>query len=370
VKILQLCLSPDFGGLEIFFRDYCRWWAASDRNSLYLCVQKGSRIAGELAALNLPTLTFPRKASFWPQAMSKEAARYVDEHGIDVIHMHWKYDLALAVLARRSARRPVKIVHSRHMDLPGRKHDPYHRLLYRAVDLYHTITRAVADQARAHLPLEGTRVETIYLGVAPVEEIDAAERLRVRDEFGLDYTFTVGVVGRLSEYKGQHLLIKAAQILKVNGVDIQVVIAGHAMEPHFVDHLRKMASELNVRDRVHFLGFQAEPHRLIQALDVLALTTTKETFGMVLVEAMRLGVPVIGSHAGGVPEIIDHNQTGLLFASQDASSLADQILTLYRDEALRNNLARNGREKAAMMFDRDTQNAALKDRIEQLVPAP
>jgi glycosyltransferase involved in cell wall biosynthesis len=301
--------------------------------------------------------------------MSRQLARYVDEHGIDVIHLHWKYDLALAVLARRRARVPVKIAHSRHMDLPGRKHDPYHRLMYRAVDLYHTVTRAVAEQAQAHLPLERTRIETIYLGVGPVQEIDAAERLRVRDELGLDYTFTVGVVGRLSEYKGQHLLIQATRILKNNGADIQVVIAGHAMEPYFVDHLRKLAADLNVSDRVHFLGFQPDPHRLIQALDVLALTTVKETFGMVLVEAMRLGVPVIGSHAGGVPEIIDHNQTGLLFQSQNVSSLADQILALYRDEALRASLARKGREKATTMFDRDTQNAALKARIEQLVPA-
>jgi glycosyltransferase involved in cell wall biosynthesis len=175
-------------------------------------------------------------------------------------------------------------------------------------------------------------------------------------------------VGRLSEYKGQHLLIKAVGVLKNNGADIQAVIAGHAMEPYFVDHLRKLAVDLNVSDRVHFLGFQSEPHRLIQALDVLALTTVKETFGMVLVEAMRLGVPVIGSHAGGVPEIIDHNQTGLLFQSQDASSLADQILALYRDEALRSKLAQKGREKAATMFDRDTQYSALKDRMEQLIP--
>jgi len=300
--------------------------------------------------------------------MSRQLARYIDEHRIDVIHLHWKYDLALAVLARRKARTPVRIVHSRHMDLPGRKHDPYHRLMYRAVDLYHTVTRAVADQARTHLPLERSKIETIYLGVPPVREIDAAERLRVRDEFGLDYTFTVGVVGRMSEYKGQHLLIKATQILKNNGAGIQAVIAGHAMEPYFVDHLRKLAVDLNVSDHVHFLGFQSEPHRLIQALDVLALTTVKETFGMVLVEAMRLGVPVIGSHAGGVSEIIDHNQTGLLFQSQDASSLADQILALYRDEALRSTLAQKAREKAASMFDRDTQYAALKARIEQLVP--
>jgi glycosyltransferase involved in cell wall biosynthesis len=94
----------------------------------------------------------------------------------------------------------------------------------------------------------------------------------------------------------------------------------------------------------------------MQCFDVLVLTTHVETFGLVLVEAMMLGIPVIGSNAGGVLEIIDHEKTGLLFKTKDAHSLAEAIERMVRDPELRQQLAAAGREKAGKAYDTETQN--------------
>ncbi len=362
MTLLELCLSPDFGGLEIFFRDFSRWLASRSEVRLHLSVRSGSRLAQELADLKLPTLEFETRSGAFPWSAARTLARYIREHEIDALHIHWKDDLPLAALARRLAGRKVKLIHSRHMDLPGAKKDPYHHFLYSSVDCYHTITKALAAQAAANLPIPRERIRHVYLG-ASVPATAGHSRSEVRKNLGLDDRFAVGVVGRISEYKGQHLLVDAIWQLRDRGVEVQGLIAGHAMEPDYLEGLKARVREAELENQVKFLGFLKEPYEVIRVLDALALTTVKETFGLVLVEAMLLGVPVIGSKAGGVPEIIEHGRSGMLFESENSTALADAIEKLAGDRGLASRLAATGQERARREFDRDTQNAKLLELL-------
>ncbi len=364
MKILELCLSPDFGGLEIYVRDFVTWLAGRDSSAVHLACQSGTRLAEQTAALEIPRLTFPRRGSVLPLRMARQLARYVEANAIGVVHLHWKYDLPLVALARRFSSRPFGVVHSRHMSLPGGKRDPYHRFIYGSVDLYHTITNALREQARTRLPIDAERIETIYLGATVPAPMTAEQVAQRRGEFGIDDRFTVGVVGRISRFKGQHLLVEAVGLLKREGIPVRGLIAGHVMETAEMSALQTMVKEAGLEDDLLFLGFQDDPARLIQCLDALVLTTAKETFGLVLVEAMLLGVPVIGSDAGGVPEIIDHGRTGLLFESGSAAGLADAMRQLATDPASRLRIAAAGKQKAGSKFDRETQFAVLLRRIE------
>lgn len=358
MTLLELCLSPDFGGLEIFFRDYARWLVARPEVRLHLCVQAGCRLAQELAPLQLPTLEFDSKAGLLPLSAAWRLARFVKQHNVDVVHVHWKDDLPLAALSK-TVGRGVKLVHSRHMDLPGAKKDPYHRYLYSSIDCFHAITKALAVQAAENLPISRERIRQVYLGasVPPASEIESRES--VRKALGLDERFAVGVVGRISEYKGQHLLVDAIWQLRDRGVVVQGLIAGHEMEPEYLEALQSRVHEAELENQVKFVGFLEKPHSVIRALDALALTTVKETFGLVLVEAMQLGVPVIGSNAGGVPEIIEHGRTGMLFESENSAALAEAIEKLASDQSLRLRLVATAQERARQNFDRDIQNAKL-----------
>jgi glycosyltransferase involved in cell wall biosynthesis len=93
----------------------------------------------------------------------------------------------------------------------------------------------------------------------------------------------------------------------------------------------------------------------MSCFDALVLTTKLETFGLVLIEAMHSGIPVIGSNAGGVPEIIDNEVTGLLFESWNANSLAEALKRLYTDREFGNKIAIMGRQKAQKIFDAKIQ---------------
>jgi glycosyltransferase involved in cell wall biosynthesis len=116
-----------------------------------------------------------------------------------------------------------------------------------------------------------------------------------------------------------------------------------------------MVAEKKLTDQIHFLDFYEPAIELMSCFDTVVLTTKNETFGLVLIEAMQAGVAVIGSNAGGVPEIIDHNKTGLLFESWNSDSLAKAIRLLYENKDLRHRLAEAGKKKAQSHFQLETQ---------------
>ena len=349
MNILEVCLSPSFGGLEIHMRDFSRWLAAREGAKLHLAVLDNSRIDQSLRDLGSPTLRFTSPAGAFPLGKARRLAHFIDEAGIDVLHVHWKDDLPLAALAKRMARQRLRLVHTRQMSLPGRKFDPYHRMIYRSVDCFIAITRLIAVQAEKNLPIPPEKLCQIYYGVQ-VPELEAGRSAGIRRELGLEGKFVVGVIGRVTEPKGQHLLVEAIEILRSEGIPAVGLVVGEPFEKPYVERLTSMIRERKLAEHIRFMPFHPKPDEIMSACDVVALTTKAETFGLVLVEAMQCGVAVVGSNAEGVPEIIDDAKTGLLFEPWDAASLASALRRLFSDPALRRRLAEEGMRKARSNF--------------------
>jgi glycosyltransferase involved in cell wall biosynthesis len=128
-----------------------------------------------------------------------------------------------------------------------------------------------------------------------------------------------------------------------------------------------MAEQAGIGNNVVFMDFVKEPQKLMQLCDCILLASFEETFGLVLPEAMRSGVAVIGSNKGGVPEIIEHEKTGLLFVSGDANSLYQQIKRLYRNEAFKIQLANNGKVSADERFNTEKHFEQLEQHFTNLL---
>ena len=350
MNILEFCLSPSFGGLEIHMRDLSLWLAAREGAKLHLAVLDGSRLDESLRHLGCPTLRFASPAGAFPLGKARRVAQFIDEAGIDVLHLHWKDDLPVASLAKRIARRPVRLVHTRQMSLPGRKFDPYHRMIYGSLDCFIAITRSIAAQAQKNLPIPASKIRQIYYGVQ-LPDVNAGRSAEVRKQLGLDDAFVVGVVGRVTEPKGQHLLVEAIAMLRSEGIPAAGLIVGEPFEKPYLERLISLARDRKLSEHIRFMAFHPHPYEIMSACDVVALTTKAETFGLVLVEAMQCGIAVVGSNAEGVPEIIDDGHTGLLFESWNAHSLATALRRLFREPGLRRRLAEEGMRKARLDFD-------------------
>jgi glycosyltransferase involved in cell wall biosynthesis len=138
---------------------------------------------------------------------------------------------------------------------------------------------------------------------------------------------------------------------KQHDYNIKALIIGHEMTSGYRDILKKQADDLDISNQITFQDFTQQPQQLMQLCDCIVLATRYETFGLVLPEAMRSGVAVIGSNSGGVPEIIQHDKTGLLFESFNAQDLFKQIERIYLDVDLKNQLAAQGKQDADIRFN-------------------
>ncbi|MDO9622570.1 MAG: glycosyltransferase [Pseudomonas sp.] len=187
------------------------------------------------------------------------------------------------------------------------------------------VSNAVRDDIRACLPgWPAERIETLYnrIDVAAVQA-EQVSREAAREHLGLPQNaWVVGNVGRLHPDKDQATLIRGfALALPQLPAGSLLAIMGSGKLEH---SLKALADELGVSDSVRFLGQVPGGRRYFKAFDVFALTSDHEPFGMVLLEAMAAGVPVICSDCGGAPEVVEG--VGGLFGFADVAALAAMLV--------------------------------------------
>lgn len=359
MKILELCLSDGHGGLELYADRTVRYFHAQDLPCLAV-VAPGTRLARRLGQAGMACHTLKRPPRLFPYWAARRLARLMEREAIDVVHLHWGKDLNLAVMAKRLCRRPITLVYSRQMALTRPKKDVYHRRLYAQVDRYVVISQRLYEEAMRFLPLPAERVRLLYHGVPAPVAPDASGCVPFLAQAGLaGRGFRIGLFGRIEQGKGQHVLVDALAELVSAGEDVGVVLVGHIMDQAYFDALMASVQARGLAERVHYYGFHEAPPSVMGCLDAVVLATAAETFGLVLIEAMRAGTVVLGTDAGGVPEIIEHDRTGLLFPPGDSAALAAGLRRLIHDPALRRRLAQAGQAEAAERFDEARHYQAL-----------
>jgi glycosyltransferase involved in cell wall biosynthesis len=362
-------MSIGVGGLELYAVRTAIQLRARNIECIAVAA-RGTMTAERMRQHGVQTTEFNKASRHLPLLSARRLARLIDEQQVDIIHMHWARDLNLAVLAKRMARRTVKLVYTRQMMITRSKHDIFHRMLYRQVDLFLTITEQLRELAQQYLPMPKDTIRTLYYGVEAPAALSEQEKLALRQSLQIPKnSFAIGMVGRIEAGKGQHLLIEAVRDLVKQRKVIHATIIGPAMNADYDARLKAQVKEWSLSDAIHFYGSHPNPVEIMSAFDAVVLATKQETFGLVLIEAMRNGVAVIGTRAGGVPEIIDEGITGLMFEPENAKELAEKLLVLINDSALCRKLAEAGKEKADRLFDQEQHYQQLIALMEQLTKA-
>jgi colanic acid/amylovoran biosynthesis glycosyltransferase len=182
-----------------------------------------------------------------------------------------------------------------------------------------------------------------------------------------DDTFKVITVGRLHSCKGHDVLIKSVKLLLDNNRKVSLKIVGSGPEE---EALKSLVQELGLTDFVTFTGSLSEDQimDLMHQSDAFALASHAEPLGVVYMEAMAMGVPTIGTNAGGVPEIISHQQDGLLVPPGDEVALKAALESLIDNPQLRQQLAQNGRRTIVEQFDSRVGAATVFKRLHGVSP--
>ena len=215
-------------------------------------------------------------------------------------------------------------------------------------------------------------VRTIWNGVntdrfAPdiIERADARRRIGIPED-----ALVVGTVAvlRPSPAKRLDIWLDAARIVREREPRAEFVIVGDGSQR---EQLEARAKALGLADAVRFVGKQEDVRPYLAALDVFLMSSAYEGFGIALVEAMAMGVPVVATNVEGVRNIVTSGESGLLCAFDEhvAENLADRTLRLLADPALRTNLAAAGREVAVERFSIGRMQAELEAIYGEVVAA-
>lgn len=255
-----------------------------------------------------------------------------------IFHAHLFDPAIVGLTAACVARVPARVL-TRHY---SNYHTRIDRRLHVKLDQWCTALShqviAVSNETADHLvQMEGApaeKVNVIHNGIdferVRVSGPDA--RNRVRAELGLGDFFTFLIAGRLHPEKGYEHLFEAVRLLKGQTErPFLLLVAGRGT---FLEKYQDLVRSLNIVDRVRFLGFRTDLPDLMVASDVFVLSSVAESFGLVLAEALYLGLPVLATRAGGIPEIVDDGVDGRLVAPGDAVALSNAMGSFLRGEVL------------------------------------
>jgi glycosyltransferase involved in cell wall biosynthesis len=271
-------------------------------------------------------------------------------------------DISLGVTTKRLLKNGLYLAYFMEMQLGVKKNDLIHTWRFKGLDLWSCPLNFLAKQVKdlTSFPESKTKVIPSAMDLSKFENLPSRDVAREKLNLPKDQIL-LGLIGRLDPFKGHKLLMDAYEMLPSDlKTKISLVFLGEKMNPdidNFYDRLMERIKEDTFKSSVHILPFRKDVETFYAAIDVFVMASKAETFGMVTIESMASGTPVIGSNAGGTPELLDNGKRGILFETMNVESLADAIkhfVNSYEYEAhdLKSSVKKYGHEEVCQKVEK------------------
>jgi len=333
IRVLWLIKGLGRGGAELLLSTAARVRNrdAFEYEAAYLLDYK-SELAGELRRLGVPVHLLRARTEFdlgWAVRLRK----LLLDRPVDVVHVHSPYVAGIVRLIVRTIPRRMRprLLSTEHnawgsFTLPT-------RLLNGATFLLDDGHLAVSEAVRRSIPGPlRTKVQVLNHGI-PVDDARAltSERNTVRKELGIaEDEFAIGTVANYRSQKGYPHLFEAAAAVVNAGVPARFVSVGHGA---LHDQIHALHKQSGLGDRFMLLGRREDAIRVMSGCDVFALASLYEGLPLAVMEALTLGLPVVATEVGGIPELVTNGVEGLLVPAARPQLLAGALVSLYRDPA-------------------------------------
>ena len=366
LRVAHVVLSLDVGGLERIVVDLIRCGRVLGQDMAVVCLERRGTLAAMAKAAGAEISCVDKPPGRRPVTVG-HLREVFQRLRPDIIHTHQIGALYYAgPAARRAGVRAV--VHTEHINHSAKRTGLMDRaklrLLWaiagRHARRFFGVSEDIIEAAgsfgivpRKKLAVVQNGIDTSTFNATPEA---LAEALRAFKLLGIpDHAKVVGTVGRLAEVKRHDLLIRGFARSAVDRPDACLVVVGDGPDRSALESLVK---SLGMDGRVHLVGYLEHPESLLRGMDIFALASRLEGLPLAILEAWAAGVPVVASSVGGVPALIDHGRTGLLFDSGDETTLARHLSDLMADPARARRIGEAGRVRVVAEFDSGIMAAA------------
>ena len=258
----------------------------------------------------------------------------------NILHLHSAHALSFGLWAKLFYKRP-RLIAVRRVVFPIRRnwisHFKYkNRYLDRIVSISEGVKRVLVD---AGVPTG--RIVTINSGIDLGKFDSISPPGDFRESLGIPKgDILVGTVAAITEEKGYPTLIGAAKVVVENCENVTFLAVGDGPDR---EEMQGLARKSNLDGKFIFTGFREDVGNFLKSFDIFVLASRMEGLGTSVLDAQAVGLPVVATSAGGIPEMVADGRNGFLVPPGDKASLAEAIMRLVRDEVLRKKLGKNAK---------------------------
>ena len=351
--------------LNVIHVDTERGWRGGERQAFWLAerlarqghrsvlaVRPGEPLAQKATDAAIPIFPLSPFSEMDVLAALKLRGAIVRE-GADIVHAHTGHAVALAAMATVGTR--ARMVLTRRVSFPL-KRNPASLWKYARADAMIAVCQATAD-ALVKSGIESARITVAYSGVdltrvIPPASAETLVSLGVKPGAPL-----VVMVAALVGHKDPVTFVRAMDVARRAVPTVQALMVG---EGDLRADVEREIATLGLGDTVHLAGYRTDADSLMSVADVVALSSSDDGIGGVVIDAMSFGKPVAATAAGGIPEAVVNDETGLLVPIGDVTALGEAIARLLSDRELAERLGANGIRRAPLFSIDNTVDRTLE----------
>lgn len=334
MKILHLSSETSWRGGEQQIAYLIEELRALGVENVVAC-QKGSPFETYCQKKNIPYISLSFRNSFdfttalaVKQLCSRERA--------DLVHIHSSKSHGIAILADMMGNK-VPLILSRRVDFPPKSNAfTSHKYNYPRIRRILCVSEAIRQVMLPHIT-EKEKLHTVYSGI-DLQKFSAPQPgAYLRTQYGISsQLLLVGNISAIAPHKDYFTFVNTAAELLKRKLPLKFFIIGTGPEEAAI---KKYVADKGLQEHIYFPGFLSNIQQVLPELDVFLMTSETEGLGTTLLDAFAAGVPVVATRAGGIPEIVRHEQTGLTAAVKDVQGLANAVEQLVKQEGYRKQLS-------------------------------
>lgn len=348
IKILHIQETIGSGGVERRRLSLAKHLDKNLFDQKFICTFSKGNIPDEIRAEGFEVIPIGQLKSPFQWSQHKKVQKIIEDYKPDIIHGAVFEGVTMAAINGWLKKVPVIIIEET-SDPQNRSWKGnllmkiFSKMAHKVIGVSEGVTE---EYLKGKLKLSDKKAIAINNGVALPRTINTQEIAKAKKEWNIaENDFVIGSTGRMLQdsHKRFSDLIKAFAEFSNNKANTKLLLVGDGPEKENYD---KLVSELGISNKVIFTGYQSDVTLFYQVMDVFALVSAREAFGLVLAEAMLNKLPVIATRVGGMKFIVDDQKTGFLVEPFQVEETAEKLEYLYQHPAQRVQLGESGCEKA------------------------
>ena len=360
-KIGFVSCSIGWGGLEMNVLNLAHWLKERDWD-ITLYTNKDARIFLESQKFKLRTFIINKHNKYFDFIEAYRFSRILKRQKIDTVFVFDNRDIDFISLTKHLFFRKLKVIYQQHMQLGVDKKDFLHTYRFSSIDYWISPLDLLKKEVTERTHFSQEKIKVIPLGTEIDKYVtpkylksDARKKLKINES-----ALLMGIIGRIDPKKGQLFLIKTIKALQERNISLELLIIG---EPTINDNesakyfleINEFIAANNLGGKIHIRNFTRDTSIFYNAIDIFALASEGETYGMVTIEAMLSGLPIIATNSAGTPELLNYGQFGILYNNNNIENFCDKLEWMLNNPENIETMASEAKMTAIKKYSHNTE---------------